>query len=102
MVKRRSQSRTEFGVGVIVLTVLVLLAGLLLRFSKGNALFRKTYTIILHASNAGAIRKKSEVLMSGVRVRSVSDITLDPRWHQRLDLPQDLRQSTKSATTRVS
>lgn len=73
-----SQARTEIRVGISVLLALVLLAALLLQFSKGNALFRHTYTIILHASNAGGIRKKSAVMMSGVTVGTVSALKLDP------------------------
>ena len=72
-----SQTRRELRVGILVLLLLTLVAMLLLQFSKGNALFRKTYTIILHASNAGGIRKKSAVMMSGVPVGTVSALTLD-------------------------
>ena len=72
-----SQSRTEIRVGISVLLALVLLAVLAMQFSKGNALFRKTYTIILHASNAGGIRKKSAVMMSGVTIGTVSTLALD-------------------------
>jgi ABC-type transporter Mla subunit MlaD len=72
-----NQSRTEIRVGIVVLLALLLLAMGMLQFGKGNALFRKTYTIILRTRNVGGIRKKSAVLMSGVTVGVVSAITLE-------------------------
>ena len=71
-----SKPRTEIKVGFFVALALVLMALLLLQFSKGNTLFRKTYTIILKASNVGGLRNKASVLMSGVQVGSVSAIKL--------------------------
>ena len=52
------------------------MAVLLLQFSKGNTLFRQTYTVILDASNVGGLRNKASVLMSGVQVGTVSAIKL--------------------------
>ena len=71
-------SRLEWKVGLFVTLGLVLLAGLLLEFSKGQTFFRSTYTIYLHAHNAGSLKPRAQVLMSGVQVGTVSDIRLAP------------------------
>ena len=71
-----AQSKIEWKVGLFVLIGLVLLAGLMLNFSKGLALFKKTYDLQLLADNAGGIKNKAMVLMSGIKVGSVVDSTL--------------------------
>jgi phospholipid/cholesterol/gamma-HCH transport system substrate-binding protein len=73
-----NKSRLELKVGVFVLICLGLLVGLLLQFSKGTTLFRHTFTIILNTSNVGGLRPRASVLLSGVQVGTVSDITLAP------------------------
>ena len=73
-----SKSRLEWKVGLFVFIGLVLLAGLLIEFSKGTTFLRKTYTIRLRASNVGGLKVRSTVLMSGVQVGTVSDIKLSP------------------------
>lgn len=70
------QKRLETKVGLFVFIGLVLLALLLIQFSKGTSLFRGTYTLRLHAGNVGGIKPRSAVLLSGVQVGSVSDIQL--------------------------
>jgi phospholipid/cholesterol/gamma-HCH transport system substrate-binding protein len=71
-----TKSRLERKVGVFVFVGLVLLAGLLIEFSKGLTLFRSTYMLYLRASNAGTMKPHAKVLMSGVEVGKVSDISL--------------------------
>ena len=71
-----SQSRNEIKVGLFILVGLVLLALLMLQFSKGTTSFRKSYELRLKASNIGGLRKNSFVLVSGVQVGTVSDIKL--------------------------
>src|SRR5262245_25946897 len=71
-----SKSRTELKVGFFVFFCLVLVAVLLVQFSKGSSLFRPAYIIDLKASNVGALRQRASVLMSGVQVGSVSEIHL--------------------------
>ena len=44
----------------------------MLQFSKGTALFRPTYDILLKASNVGGLKKRAGVLMSGVQIGSVA------------------------------
>jgi ABC-type transporter Mla subunit MlaD len=70
------QKRLETKVGLFVFIGLVLLALLVIQFSKGTSLFRGTYELRLHASNVGGLQRRAKVLLSGVQVGSVSDIQL--------------------------
>lgn len=73
-----SQSRLEWKVGLFVFIGLVLLAALLIQFSKGTTFFRQTYTIKLRADNVGGLKPRAQVLMAGVQIGSVSEIKLSP------------------------
>jgi phospholipid/cholesterol/gamma-HCH transport system substrate-binding protein len=73
-----SKSRLEWKVGLFVLISLVLLAALLIEFSKGATFFHSTYIIYLKATNVGGLKPKAAVQMSGVQVGTVSDIQLAP------------------------
>jgi phospholipid/cholesterol/gamma-HCH transport system substrate-binding protein len=73
-----SKFRLEWKVGLFVFIGLVLLAALLIEFSKGLTFFRKTYDIYLHATNVGGLKTRASVLMSGVQIGTVSDIRLSP------------------------
>ena len=73
-----SKSRLEWRVGLFVFIGLLLVAGLLLAFSKGTTFWRHTYTLRLRAGNVGGLKVRSTVLMSGVQVGTVSDIKLSP------------------------
>ena len=70
------KSRTEIKVGLFVLVGLVLLAVVLIQFSKGTSLFRGTYELKLHAINVGGIKERAGVLLAGVEVGSVSQVKL--------------------------
>ncbi len=70
------KSHQEIKVGLFVLVGLVLLAALLIQFSKGTSIFRGTYELRLHASNVGGLKQRASVLLAGVQVGSVSDIRL--------------------------
>ena len=70
--------RLEWKVGLFVLIGLVLLAALLIQFSKGTTLFRQTYQLQLHADNVGGLKRRASVLLAGVQVGSVSEIKLAP------------------------
>jgi len=72
------KKRLEVKVGLFVFIGLVLLAVLLLQFSKGMSVFRGTYELRLHAKNVGGLKTRSMVLMSGVQVGYVSGINLAP------------------------
>jgi phospholipid/cholesterol/gamma-HCH transport system substrate-binding protein len=71
-----SKSRLEWRVGLFVLIGLVLLAILLLQFSKGLT-FRSTYDIKLRTESVTGLKLGASVQMAGVQVGSVSDIQLD-------------------------
>src|SRR5258706_1098996 len=73
-----AKSRLEWRVGLFVFIGLVVLGGLLLQFSKGTPLFRKTYQILLRSANVGGLKMRASVLMAGVEVGKVSDIKLSP------------------------
>ncbi len=68
--------RFEWKVGLFVFIGLVLVAALLIEFSKGTTFFRSTYDIQLQAENAGLLQAQAQVRMSGVQVGSVSAINL--------------------------
>ena len=70
------KSRLETKVGLFVFTGLVLLAVLLIQFSKGTSIFRGTYELRLHAANVGGLKPRASVLLAGVQVGAVSDIQL--------------------------
>jgi phospholipid/cholesterol/gamma-HCH transport system substrate-binding protein len=68
--------RLEIKVGMFVLAGLILVAILLLQFSKSTSIFRGTYLVRLHATNVGGIKPRAQVLLAGVQVGDVSRITL--------------------------
>ena len=72
------KSRLEIKVGLFVFIGLVLLAVILLQFSKGTSLWRGTYELRLHAANVGGIKPRASVLLAGVQVGSVSETRLAP------------------------
>jgi phospholipid/cholesterol/gamma-HCH transport system substrate-binding protein len=71
-----SRPRLELKVGIFVFLSLALVGALLIRFSKGTTFFRPTYELVLKAVNAGGLKPKASVLMSGVQVGMVSHIEL--------------------------
>ena len=72
------QSSQQWKVGLFVFIGLVLLAGLLIEFSKGLTLFRQTYDIFLRCDTAGSLKPRAQVLVSGVQVGTVAEIRLAP------------------------
>lgn len=73
------KKRLEWRVGVFVFIGLLMLAGLLLQFSKGTSLFKPTYNLYLKAKNVGGLKTRASVLMAGVQIGTVSDIELSPQ-----------------------
>jgi phospholipid/cholesterol/gamma-HCH transport system substrate-binding protein len=69
-------SRNSSKVGLFVLVGLVLIALLLVNFSKGRGLFTPTYRIVVVSENVGGLIPGAKVLMSGVQVGSVESMTL--------------------------
>ncbi len=102
-----SKSRLEWRVGLFVLIGLVLLAALLLEFSKGVSFFRPTYDIYLRSGNlGGGLKVRASVLMSGVQIGSVTDIRLAPsgtnvsitlRVYKEYQIPKDARFTIETA-----
>ena len=72
------KSRLESKVGLFVAIGLVLLAVLMIQFSKGTSLWRGTYNLKLVTRNVGGLKVKSGVLLSGVQVGTVKRIELNP------------------------
>ena len=70
------KSRLEIKVGLFVLIGMVLVALLIIQFSKGTSVFRGTYELRLHAINVGGLKPRAAVSLAGVQVGSVSDIML--------------------------
>jgi phospholipid/cholesterol/gamma-HCH transport system substrate-binding protein len=73
-----NKSRLEWKVGLFVLIGIIVLAALFLQFSKGVTFPGQTYTIKLRTPNVGGLKVKSQVLMAGVQIGTVSDIALSP------------------------
>jgi phospholipid/cholesterol/gamma-HCH transport system substrate-binding protein len=73
-----SQTRLETRVGAFVLVGLVLLAVLLLLFSKGMTFTGASFELRLRSGDVGGIKKGANVLVAGVPVGRVADVELDP------------------------
>jgi phospholipid/cholesterol/gamma-HCH transport system substrate-binding protein len=71
-----NKSRLEIKVGLFVCVGLVLLAVLVIQFSKGTSAFRGTYMLKLHAVNVGGLKERASVLVAGVQVGAVKQIEL--------------------------
>lgn len=72
------KTRIEWKVGVFVTIGLVLLGTLILNFSKGASIFKKSYELRLRTGNVGGIKTQASVLMSGVVVGHVVNTELEP------------------------
>lgn len=68
----------EWKVGGFVAIGLVLLAVLVLNFSKGLSLLTPSYVVRLKTTNVGGIKEKAAVLLAGVTVGNVSHVQLAP------------------------
>ncbi len=70
------KSRLELKVGVFVFVGLVLLAALLVSFSKGVTRFARTYDLKLRTTDVGGIKPGASVLMAGFPVGNVAGMLL--------------------------
>src|SRR6266511_2009927 len=95
-----NEKRLEIKVGAFAVVALVVLAAILLVFSKGEGWFASTYTLRLRADNVGGLKARSAVLISGVAVGSVAGTELSPegkgvtiflRIHKRYQVHRDAR-----------
>jgi len=73
-----NEPRYAARVGAFVVLALVLIAALLLVFSKGQTWFTATYTLRLRAENVGGLKSRAPVTVSGVTVGRVLDTELAP------------------------
>ncbi len=73
-----NEKRLEVKVGAFAIITLVVLAAILLVFSKGEGWFASTYTLRLRADNVGGLKARSSVLISGVPVGTVTSTELSP------------------------
>lgn len=72
-----SESRLQGKVGLFVFLGIVLIAVLLLNFSKGASFFTPTYQLRLKAASVGGLKARSAVFVSGVEVGNVMTMELD-------------------------
>lgn len=88
----------EWKVGGFVAVGLVLLAVLVLNFSKGLSLLKPSYLVRLKTTNVGGIKEKAAVLLAGVTVGNVSHVELGEdsksvmiflRIHSKYNIPGD-------------
>lgn len=70
------KARLELKVGVFVLVSLLLLAALLIGFSKGVTRFARTYDLRLRTSDVGGIKRGANVLMAGYPIGNVNGLAL--------------------------
>lgn len=68
-----NRGRLEWKVGLFVLVGLVLMAGLVILFSKGLAAWHPTYELRLRSPTVGGLLKNASVLMAGVPVGKVGE-----------------------------
>jgi|SRR6185503_14581683 phospholipid/cholesterol/gamma-HCH transport system substrate-binding protein len=73
-----NEKRLGIKVGAFCVVALVVLAAILLVFSKGEGWFVSTYTLRLRADNVGGLKSRSSVLISGVPVGTVTGADLSP------------------------
>ena len=71
-----SHKKPEWKVGLFVFGCLVLLALLMVNFSKGLTFFTPTYTLRLTTKNVGGIKEQAAVLMAGVQIGHVTGAEL--------------------------
>ncbi len=82
------QRSTEIRVGLFLVICLVVLGGLIMRFSKTAIIAQPKYDIIVVFPNVGGIVKEASVMYAGIPVGIVKDISLseDTRLNVRLTL----------------
>ncbi len=71
-----NEQKFHWKVGFFVCLGLVLIAALMLNFSKTLSLWKPTYTVNLKSSNVGGIKPQAAVLLAGVQVGTVVETDL--------------------------
>ncbi len=70
--------RLEFKVGIFVAIGLALIAALMLIFSHGLSFSKPTYTLKMKSETVGGLKLQAPVLLAGVQIGAVKDISLAP------------------------
>ena len=72
-----SETHLARKVGLFVLIGIVLIAALMLNFSRGVGLFHPKYNINLRLKNVAGLKERSAVFFSGVQIGNVKSVKLD-------------------------
>ena len=72
-----SEKRHASKVGLFVFIGLVLIAGLLLNFSRSAGLFKSKYHITMRTQSVAGLKEGADVFLSGVRIGNATRIRLD-------------------------
>src|SRR5438105_4871965 len=73
-----NNSRIEWKVGLFVSIGLLLLAALMLNFSKGITLFQPTYNLHIIMPTIAGLKPTADVMMSGVPIGKIAGTDLRP------------------------
>ncbi len=74
-----SEKKFAGRVGLFVFAGLVLIAALMLNFSRGVGTFKHKYEIKMRARNAAGLVPRAAVSLSGVQIGNVKSVELDPQ-----------------------
>lgn len=74
-----SEKRYAGRVGLFIFMGIVLIAGLMLNFSRGVGLFKPTYELHMSVRSVAGLKKRAPVLLSGVQIGNVRDVELDQK-----------------------
>jgi phospholipid/cholesterol/gamma-HCH transport system substrate-binding protein len=66
-------------VGLFVFVGIVLIAALMLNFSRGVGLFKPKYELTMRTRSVSGLKPRSAVFLSGVQIGNVKDVELDPK-----------------------
>ncbi|MGY8654902.1 MAG: MlaD family protein [Verrucomicrobiia bacterium] len=73
-----NKSKQEWKVGVFMLISLVVMAALMIGFSKGFSFFASTYELNLRSGNIAGLKREAAVHMAGVQIGQVGAMNLAP------------------------
>src|SRR5882672_794756 len=66
-------------VGLFVFVGIVLIAALMLNFSRGVGLFKSKYELTMRTRSVAGLKPRAAVFLSGVQIGNVKDVGLDPK-----------------------
>jgi phospholipid/cholesterol/gamma-HCH transport system substrate-binding protein len=72
------ESRFAGKVGLFVALGLVLIAALMLNFSRGVGFLKPKYELKMRMKTVAGLKNRSDVFLSGVRIGNVDSVSLDP------------------------